>query len=311
MKSSLRLLGGAASLLALSLGLTACNVSPYAAKINSHVIKETALYSELRAWAGNTLYVSAFDATNSGTNSGSGITVVGDAPDTYSTAWVASILREMIDATLIDQDLAATGQAPSPEILAAARSVEEVSVVGWNGFPLAFRDTLTTRLANQATITPPSVPAATLLSLYTQYRRYFFTQLCVLQAAAFSAAQAQNLAAGGLADGTPACYDQAQFEQQPQAFQSALMSLAVGKTAPAIRTSYGYEVVKVVSRSVESYGPAVQRVLSVAVSIAEGAANPVLVALRAKARIEVNPAYGTWTADQVVPPAQPSPNRTT
>ena len=84
---------------------TACDSSPYAAKVNSQVIKQTALNAELRAWAGNSAYVAAFNNSNSST----GVTVAGDAPGTYSTTWVAGILGGMIDATVFRQRLAAIG----------------------------------------------------------------------------------------------------------------------------------------------------------------------------------------------------------
>ena len=51
MKPSLPILGGVLALAGLSLALTACDTSPYAAQVNSQVIKETALNSEIRAWA--------------------------------------------------------------------------------------------------------------------------------------------------------------------------------------------------------------------------------------------------------------------
>jgi len=312
----LRLFGGAAALLALSIGATSCNASPYAATVNSKVIKETSLYSTLQSWAANRTYVSAFDSypgnqtpcsTNpspcptNGNPSGQAITVAGDAPGTYNAAWVANILNGMVEAAVIQQDVTATGQTPTPAMLAAARSVNEIAQAGWEQFSPGFRQVLTTQLANQAAITPPSFSAANLLTVYNQYRQYFFTQVCVLQSSAFSLAQAQAAAAGGLANGNSQCYDQAQFEQQAAAFQSAVLGLAVGKVAPPVKTSYGYLVVEVVSRIVQPFTPDVQRVVSVVVADAQGDADPALSSLLTKARVQVNPAYGTWQPPEVVP----------
>ncbi len=113
-KPSLRILAGTLALAGLSLSLTACDTSPYAAQVNSEVIKETALNSEIRAWAGNPTYVASYDSANSTQNGGSGTSVVGAAAGTYSLPWVAMILSGMIEARIIHQHLNAAGDAPRP-----------------------------------------------------------------------------------------------------------------------------------------------------------------------------------------------------
>lgn len=301
MRPSRRLFAGAAALLALSLTATACDASPFAAKVNSQVIKQTALNAELRAWAGNSDYVTAFNSSNST----SGLTIAGDAPGTYSTTWVANILGGMIDAGVVHQQLVATGQAPSPGVEAAARSVSEISQIGWERFSPSFRQTLVARLADQATLTPASIPTTTLLGVYNHYKQYFFTRICTVQASAVTKVQAQSLAASGLPNGNQTCYDQAQFETQLPGLQSAILGLAAGNVAPPIATAYGYLVVKVASRDIQDFTPDVQRVLSTAILSAQGTPNPTLTGLIGKARVQINPAYGTWKSSQVVPPAAP------
>jgi hypothetical protein len=195
---------------------------------------------------------------------------------------------------------------PSPALLAAARSVSEISQIGWDRFSPAFRQTLVRRLANVALLTPPSVSLSTLLGVYNHYQQYFFTQICTLQAAAVTLTQAQSLAAGGLANSNQTCYDQPGFEAQAAAFQNATLALSVGKIAPPIPMSYGYLVVKVVSRATQPLSDDVQRVLSAAINSAQGNPNPQLNGAVAKARVQINPAYGTWKSSQVVPPAAPN-----
>jgi hypothetical protein len=265
------------------------------------VIKQTALNAELREWSSSSEYVSAFNQSNSSTGS----TVAGDAPGTYSTAWVATILGSMINASVVGEHLAVAGQVPTPGVEAAARSVGAISQVGWQQFSPAFRDVLTTRLADESTITPPSVPVATLRPIYDRYQQYFFNQICTVQASAFSSDEAKALAASGVPNGHPACYDQVQFAAQPAGFQNAVLGLAVGKTAAPIPTGYGYLVVKVVSRDSQGFTADVQRVLSTAVLSAQGSPNSALDDLVGKARVQVNPAYGTWKSSAVVPPASP------
>jgi hypothetical protein len=292
---------------AVSVATTGCDASPYAVTINSQVIKQAVLYQELHAWAGNRSYVEAFDAADSTSNGGSGVTVAGDTTKSYNTTWVASIMTSMVAASAIEQHAAATGHIPLSGLQTAARSVSEIDHSGyWEQFSPAFRDVLTTRLATQAAITPATTPAATLKALYSQYQTYFFTEVCVLQASAFSLEAAHALAAGGVASGTKLCYNQSQFEQQPVAFQSAVRPLPLGSVSAPIKTSYGYQVVKVVSRDNQAYGPNIERTLSVAYVTASGAPDPVLNGLLGSAKVRVNPAYGTWHSDQVVAPVAPT-----
>jgi hypothetical protein len=295
-------LAGAAGLLALALSATACDSSPYAAHVNSQVIKQTALNVELKQWSGSRDYIAAFNNSNSS----SGVTVAGQAPGTYSTKWVGSVLGGMIDASIFRQQLHATGNTPSPGINAAAYSVNAISQIGWDQFSPGFRQTLEGRLADESALTSPSIPVATLRSVYDRYAQYFFSQICTVQTAAFNQAQAQALQASGVPNGHLACYDQQAFTAQPASFQTAILGLKVGQTAPPIRTLFGYLVVRVVSRTEQGFTPDVQRVLSTAVLSAEGSPNPDLDSLVAKAHVRVNPAYGSWQSAQVVPPPAPS-----
>jgi hypothetical protein len=296
------LLAGGAALVALSLSASACDTSPYAAGVNSQVIKEVALNAELQEWSSSPDYVNAVNSSESS----NGLTVAGQAPGTFSTKWVAGVLGGMIDAAIFRQQLEATGQVASPGLEDAANSVNAISQVGWDQFSAGFRQTLVARLADESLLTPPSVPVATLKTVYDQYTRYFFTQICTQQSSAFDEAAAKALQASGVPNGHLACYDQTAFATQPPSFQSAVLGLAVGSTAPPIKTVYGYLVVKTVSRMDQGFTPDVQRVLSTAVLAAQGNPNPTLNSLVAKAHVRVNPAYGSWQSAQVVPPTPPS-----
>jgi hypothetical protein len=294
-----------AALLTVSLSATACDTSPYAAKVNSEVIKSAALNDELAAWAGNTAYVTDFNSSNSSGNGGTGTTVAGDASGTYSTAWVANILTDMIASSVIHQHLVETDALPGPELLAAARSLYQ-SVPYWSEFSPAFRDTLTQRLAEEATFAPiPTGSAlATVTQGYQQQKQYFYNEVCVRQASTFDKAAAQAITSSGSVAGSTVCYTPIQLEDYPAAFRNALMSLAVGDVSQPIQTSYGYEVVQVVSRQEQGFNPSVQKVLS----LVGGSAPDALTAVLRQAQVKVNPAYGSWNASQfqVDPPHAPS-----
>jgi hypothetical protein len=296
------LVAGVAALVALSLSVTACDSSPFAARVNSQTIRQTALNIELRQWSSSREYVNAFNSSNTS----SGVTVAGQAPGTYSSTWVAGVLGGMIDAAIFRQQENATGKTPSPGVEAASSAVNAISQVGWDQFSADFRQTLVVRLADESTLTPTTVPAATLKMVYDRYAQYFFNQICTVQSSAFNQNDATALQASGVPNGHPACYDQAAFAAQPPSFQNAVLGLEVGKTAPPIPTLYGYLVVRVVSRSEQGFTPDVQRVLSTAVLSAQGSPNPTLDGLVAKANVKVNPAYGSWKSSQVMPPPAPA-----
>jgi hypothetical protein len=291
----------AAVLAAVSLTASGCDTSPYAAVANAHTIKETTLNAELAAWAGNKQYVNAFDSANGS----SGLNVAGFAPGTYNSGWVASILDNAVVAGLIHQHLRALHEALDQPMMQAARAISEISQIGWSSFPPAFRNTLTTRLAEDANLTPTSVDSTTLQRVYQQYKPYFFSQVCLLEAAAFSLEQAQRLSTGGYPGGSQVCYSQTQFENQPADFSQAVMKLGVYQVSQPIKTRYGYQVVEVVSRDVFGFTPQLQRVISVAIVNAQGSPNPAVDGLLVSAKVKVNPQYGTWSQGQITPPKTP------
>jgi hypothetical protein len=292
-------LAGVAALLALALTATACDTSPYAAKVNSQVIRQVELNAELRAWAANPTYVASYNQASNGT-------VAGDAPGTYNTTWVASILGGMVDATVIRERVVATDQPPSSATLAASRTVSGLGEVGWQDFSPAFRDVLVSRVADEAVLTPVSASKSTLSNTYKQYMPYFFLQICTVSASAFSPGQAASIAAQKVPNGVSACYNQVEFEAQSMAFQTAVLTLPVGSVSPPIKTSYGYQVVRVVDKSLQPYTHDLQQVLSLVIMSSQGSGNPVVTGLLSKASVRINPAYGTWASLQVKPPAVPN-----
>jgi hypothetical protein len=302
-KPSFRFLAGAAALAGLSLSLSACDTSPYAARVNSQVIKETGLNAEIRAWASNPVYVQSYNSANSSQNGGSGATVVGAGSGTYSLSWVAMILSGMIESSIIHQHLVATGNLPDQEMINAARSVNETSGQEWTDFSAAFRDVLVGRLADQAAASQTTIPTATLQQTYQQYIQYFFVQICVLQSSATTESQADDISASGGLNGAPVCYNQAQLEGYPVAFKNALMQTPVGKTSQPIQSGFGYQVIKVVTRQEQGFNNGVQRVLSLVLSNSQGSLDPSVAKLIGEAHVKVNPTYGTWSSTTgVVPP---------
>jgi hypothetical protein len=305
-KTPLRILAGTLALAGLSLSLSACDTSPYAAQVNSQVIKETGLNSEIRSWAANPTYVSSYDSASSTQNGGSGASVAGAAKGTYSLPWVAMILSGMIEARIIHQHLSSAGNLPDQDMLNAARSVNETSGQEWTEFSPAFRDVLVGRLADEAAASQLAVATATLRQAYQQYIQYFFVQICVLQSTATTQAAAQAISASGGVNGAQVCFDQAQLEGYPVAFKNAVMQTAVGSVSQPIQAGFGYQVVKVVSRQEQGFNAGVQRVLALVLSNGQGTVDPSLAKLIQGAHVKVNPAYGSWSSSSGVVPPQVS-----
>ena len=310
MKPLAKTFAAAALLSAVSLTASACDTSPYAAVANSHTIKQTTLNAELATWAGNKQYVNAVDSSAQSSsqcqqNPLACVNVTGDAAGTYNATWVDSILENAVVASLIHQRVRALHESPDQNALQAARAVSEISQIGWTSFPASFRTTLVMRLAEDATLTPTSIDAATLQRVYQQYKPYFVSQVCVLQAAAFSLAQAQKLSSSGYPGGSQVCYSQAEFENQPADFQQAVMQLGVSKVSQPLKTRFGYEVVDVISRDVIGFTPELQRTISVAIVNGQGGPNPAVDNLVVSAKVKVNPQYGSWSQGQITPPKSP------
>ncbi len=289
------------ALAAGSMTLSACDASPYAASVNGETISQLALNTQLKDWASNQTWVTSFDAANSQQNGGSGTTVAGTGgPGTYSSTFVADILDNMIQVRIIHQHLASTANLPGPDEVVASRAVNEFLRSNyWDQFSPTLRSFLVDQLAEQAPLTPVSSDTATLKSAYGQIQPYLFSNLCVTTASAFDDAAARKLASSPDLQGAEVCYDQSSFEDQPVAFQKAVAKLSVGQTAAPIKTSYGYQVVRLTSRQSPGFSQGVQRVLSVATASSPA---PQVTRLIGAAHVKVNPAYGTWSGGRITTP---------
>jgi hypothetical protein len=314
-RTSPRLVLGALAVAAVSLVASGCDTAPVAASVNGQLIKTTALNAELAQLAANPGYIAAVE-----TAAGS----ISPEPGTYTTGWTAHVLTGEVIAAAVHQYLARHHDLPDAEMLTAARTVEAADYSThnlWQAFPASYRTTLTERTAELATLEPPTAPTGRIDAAYRQFLPYFFSEVCVRQAAVTvtgtsgsvdypaSDAAARRLIATGAPQGVVACYTPASFELQPTSFTDAVLALGVGQYAAPQRTTSGYEVLQVVSRRIIPLGGDLTRALSVALEA--GANSPVLDSVLARARVHVNPAYGTWvgsarTGYAVRPPSVPS-----
>jgi PPIC-type PPIASE domain len=286
-----------ASVLALVVGLcllSACDASPYAAVVNGQVFTQLALNNQLKQYAANPAFVSALSSGNNLSVTGAG------GQGTYTKDFANLVLTRQVVDMIVRQHLEATNSLPPPDAYVASRAIWQLTGADyWNRFTSAVQNDLVQQTADLAQLVPASVLAsnqATLQQAYAQLQPYLFSQICVDQASAFNLADARAVAAGGLANGTNECYDQTQFEDRSNAYQTTVRQLNVGQVSKPIPTAYGYVVVRVTSRQTPGNTPAVQKAIYATITT-QGI--PGLTSLVQSAHVKINPAYGTWKPDSI------------
>jgi len=290
-----------AGVLAAALMFTSCDASPYAASVDGHDISVAYLYNQLKQWSANRSWVTSFDSANSSANGGSGTTVAGSGgPSTYSSTFTADILDTIVEFDIVHDYLLAHGRLPSPDELVAARAVNEyLRAQYWAQFSPSLRQFLVEQLADEAVLVPRSTDQATIRSAYTQIKPYLFSQICLDEASTTTQAAALALSFSARVNGVTVCLDQAALEEEPADFRQAVLKLSPGQVSQPIRVSYGYQVVQLVSRKAPGLSAGVEQVLSAATATSEP---PALSRILAKAKVKVNPEYGTWSNGQITPP---------
>lgn len=280
--------------------LSACDASPYAASVNGQVISVNSLNHQLSSFTSNAQFVQGFDASNSTSQGGDGTTVVGSGGHgTYSSTFVAQVLSALIATAAVHQHLVAAGTLPGQDEMVASTAVNEyLRSAYWQQFPQNVKSFFIQTLADQSVLTPLPTDTSSLVTPYQDIQPYLFSNVCVSQASAFSADQAQQIIASKTVTGAVVCYDQSQLEAQPQAFQTAVRNLVnVGDISSAIKTSYGYQILQLTRRDTPGPSAGVLRVI-VAAEQPPSAVNGIVGA----ARVKVNPQYGSWSRGQVTPP---------
>jgi hypothetical protein len=285
----------AAVLAAGPLALTACDASPYAAKVNGHVITVNSFNHTLASWSSNQAVAQSFQQ--------GGVNVVGTGGrGTYSTNFASQVLTTIVNAAIIHQYLASSGHPATSEQQITARAVAEVQDAQiWGQLSPSLRDFLVQELADEGALTQAPTDLSTVQSDFQVIRPNLFSSVCVIEASAFNLAEAQSISSSGPVNGADHCYDQTSLDERPAAFQSAVRGLAApGDVSQPIKTSYGWVVAKLVSRATLSLDAQVAQVLT-----ARQSAPPAVQTLLTSAHVRVNPAYGTWSNGQVNPPVSP------
>lgn len=300
----LRALAVLGALGAGSVALTACDASPYAATVGGQEISVNQLNHQLAGFAGDRSFVTYFDQNaqsnaeeeqEEGDSNAQAITVAGNGgPGTYSTGFADEILDYDIEVDAVHQYVAAKNVTVTNDELEASRAIWYSSTgFDFTSLPADLQDLFIQDYVDKGAITSAPTDLSSVEQAYSSISTYVFSSICVNQASAFSAQAAKQIIAAGTFTGTQVCYDQPELEMQSAAFRKAVLGLTTdGQISGMIPTSYGYQVVQLVSRSAPGLSPGVIQVLAAATADSETNVADIVTG----AHVKVNPAYGTYSS---------------
>jgi len=262
----------------------------------------------------------------------------GSGPANFGLPWTTGRLTQLVGAVAVHQYAEQHGESPSGLELSAAWASEEASYPQvWPQFPPDLRSALANEGAELSLVQAKAPDLRSAELFYKANLASFWSQVCVTtvdvsvpgaggvtdmvashkqadQVAAELSGQPSGGAAPPLANGARYCLTPEQLIVQPASFRIEVAGLAVGKVAQ-IEASWGYQVVQVRSRALIPFDLAVASVISVVALGAgtsaytwpvQGDANDTgLTRILKAAKVEVNPAYGSWTTGLPSPPYIP------
>ncbi len=313
---------------ALALLATACgSVSPYAAKVDNRSISQGELETELRSIAANGPYLALIESRQQVKGTGAG---------TFDAAFTALALTRQIYYQLIGTELARLKLAISASDLAAARATVIEQIQGediFKDFPKSYQDELVRRQAQLDLLTlnlnGQTGSADDAAKAYYDAHKDAFARACVSHILVATREQADDAKAriargedfvavakatstdaqSAMKGGELGCDINADTGFVPE-FLLAVLAQPVGEVGAPVQTQFGFHVIKVTSRAV----PPFDDVKALArQKLTDNGQEKLLTWLQAtisKAKIEINPRYGTFNKEGaspgVVPPSRPA-----
>jgi foldase protein PrsA len=312
----------------LALVATACgSVSPYAAKVDDKSISQDDLETELRSIAANGPYLKLIESRQQVKGTGAG---------TFDAAFTALALTRQIYYQLIGTELASRKLTVGPADLAAARATVIEQIQGedvFRDFPKAYQDELVRRQAQLDLLTlalnGQTGSADDAARAYYDSHKDEFANACVSHILVASREKAdevrarlgrgEDFAAVAKADSTDSQSAQKGGElgcdiNQDTGFVPefllAVFNQPVGEVGAPVQTQFGFHVIKVTARDVPAFDLVKENARQ---KLTESGQEKLLTWLQetvGKAKIEVNPRYGTFNKEGaspgVVPPARPA-----
>ena len=312
----------------LGLLATACgSVSAYAAKVDDKSISSDDLEHELRSIAANGPYLKLVESRQQ---------VKGTGANTFDAAFTALALTRQIYYQLVSTELIKRKVVVSADDLAAARQTVVTQIQGedvFKAFPKDYQDTLIRRQAELDALTLNlnglNGSADDAARAYYDAHKNDFASACVSHILVPTQEQADSIRAR-IANGEDfAAIAKAESQDTQSAakggdlgcdinqdtgfvpeFLLAVFNQPVGDVGAPVHTQFGYHLIKVTSRTVPPYDQVKGQARQKLVSSGQEKLLTWLQDTVNKAKIEINPKYGTFNKDGdspgVVPPARPA-----
>jgi len=318
--------------------LASCSsLGGYAAKVNGVRIEKDDVKNELEAILANKKYLDRIDQGAPGQPGGGRVRGVGN--DTFTTAFTAALLDRRISLEVIHQEVRRRKLVATAKQRQAARQ-QVVGLLGgkdlFDGFSKTYQEALVAQFAQvfalQDKLGPPTVRPADVAAFYEK-NRAVFDRTCVRHilirnedpdAAAKAAAIKARIAAGedfaaiakaesadrgeggeggsAAQGGALGCVPAGGLVPE---FQQAMDALQPGQVSDPVKTQFGFHIIEVTSRealSLEDATPEIRRRLQSQGGSPVGTF--VNTALR-RAKIEINPRYGTFVKSGQNPGVRP------
>jgi foldase protein PrsA len=305
------------------LATAACgSVSPYAARVDGKRISEDTLVGELRSIAANEDYLALVEERQPVRGTGQG---------TFDSAFTALALTRQIYYTLIATELDRRNLSVEDEDLVAARDLVVQQLNGeevFAKFPESYQDDLVRRQAELDLLTLSvnelGAPAEAARAYYDSHQNDF-AQACASHILVAEEAKANEIK-GKLAAGEDfaalASAESIDTESKPRGgdlgceinsetpfvpeFMLAVFTQPVGEVGGPVKTQFGYHLVKVTKREVPPFEQVAGQAREKVTDAGQEKVLTVLQEAVQKARIEVNPKYGSFRktggSPGVVPP---------
>jgi len=301
-----------ASVVGISLVATAAcsSVAPYAARVDGKRISEDSLVGELRSIAANEDYLRLVEERQPVRGSGQG---------TFDSAFTAIALTRQIYYTLITTELRNRKLALDDDDLMAARSLVIQQLSGeevFDKFPKGYQDDLVRRQAQLDLLTfsvnELGSPAEAARKYYDDHQAEF-AQACVSHILVADEAKANELK-GRLGAGEDfaavASAETTDTESKPRGgdlgcditpatqfvpeFLLAVFTQPVGEVGAPLKTEFGFHLVKVTKRDVLPFDQVAGAAREKVTDAGQEKVLTVLQEAVQKAKIEINPKYGSF-----------------
>ena len=305
----------------------------HAATVNGEQMSKSQLDDELQAIRDNDAYVQAIQ-----NNPQNPIDVIGDAPRSLKSAFVAGVLTRQIIYELVLQEVDDRGIELTDEMVDQARKdiqqqVDQTNPGLFDDFPDSYIDMISKWFAAGTALENDLLeidPAAT-----DRGRAYFdahadeFEQACTSHILVETEQQAQEIRSQlftgadfatlakerSLDTGTAQQGGELQCTfrgtLQPE-YEEAAFSQPVGQVGEPVKTVFGWHLIKVNRRNKPSYDEVAQQVQTQVQNRATEAFNQWLQKDITDAKVSVNPRFGKWdeVSGQVQPPGAPTTTTT-